>query len=458
MQESGSSAASGWKQFLSLGEQLLNQPHAAAQCFFIEEIISKQLSCKTSVWLAEPAYPLPGEPEIETIPSCSPPDLVAKAFSTCQVLFHSKAGAGSQPPGDDILPHAIAAPLITQEHLLGIIYIMRSEDQPFSPDDWGFLDQFIGIASVTMQVTRQVAIKNWHTEQLCLMQSVSEQIANVREIDKLYDRVTTQIQNAFNYYHVGIYTIVENQDIVRLQAAAYQTDQPKHPPAEFVKFNEGIIGHVAQSGEEILAPDIQQEPLFRFDDFLPGTNAEVTLPLKVEDKILGVLDVQSDKLNAFHEIDLLVLRALANNVALAIDSSNLYHAAQQRADQISAILEFNHALNSILEFEKLIEEVVHLIKNRFGYPYIHIFEIDPIQRKIHYAGGAGSNSSNGGDYKVSYGLDDPKGIIPWVASNAKTFLSNDVTREPLFVPSELVPPDMQSQLTVPIVYAEDVLG
>jgi serine phosphatase RsbU (regulator of sigma subunit)/putative methionine-R-sulfoxide reductase with GAF domain len=458
MQEIGSATASDWKQFLSFGEQLLNQPHTAAQSTFIEDIISKQLSCEAIVWFAEPAYPLPGEPEIETIPTVSPPDLVEKAFSTRLAWYNSKTGPGPLPPGEDILPHAIATPLITQDHLLGIIYLVRPEDHPFSEDKMDFLDRFIGIASVAMQVSRQVTIKNWHTDQLCLMQNVSEQIANVQELDKLYKHVTTQILDAFNYYYVGIYTIESNQERTRLRAAACQETQPEPSPPEFVKFNEGIIGHVAQEGKQFLASDIQKEPLFRKDDSLPRTKSEVALPLKVDDKILGVLDVQSDKLNAFHEIDLLVLRALANNVALAIESTNLYHDAHQRAEQISAILDFNHALNSILDSDKLIEEVVHSIKTRFGYPHVHLFEIDPVRRKIIYAAGTGSKSNNGGEQKVSYPLDNPKGIIPWVASNAKTFFSNDVTQDPLFVPSELNPTDMQSQLVVPVVYAENVLG
>ena len=86
-----------------------------------------------------------------------------------------------------------------------------------------------------------------------------------------------------------------------------------------------------QDAVELLAPDVKVEPYYRYVDALPETQSEVALPLKIEDRVLGILDVQSNHLDGFHEMDMLVLRSLADNVALAIDSARLYSSLQQRA-------------------------------------------------------------------------------------------------------------------------------
>ena len=58
-----------WKQFIHLGEQLLKLPDVDERCVFIENAVQERLSCAAKLWLVEPLYPLPGENEIDTIPS-----------------------------------------------------------------------------------------------------------------------------------------------------------------------------------------------------------------------------------------------------------------------------------------------------------------------------------------------------------------------------------------------------
>jgi GAF domain-containing protein len=96
---------------------------------------------------------------------------------------------------------------------------------------------------------------------------------------------------------------------------------------------------VALSGDEILANDVRREARYRYTDALPETHSEVALPLKIEDRVLGVLDVQSDQPDDFHETDMLVLRALAGNIAIAIEAARLYSALRHRAEQLSAVSE-----------------------------------------------------------------------------------------------------------------------
>ena len=68
-----------WKMFLSLNERLLDQPDAASQCRLVSELLGELLQCQAELWLARHYYPLPGEPEIETLIHPDAPALILQA-------------------------------------------------------------------------------------------------------------------------------------------------------------------------------------------------------------------------------------------------------------------------------------------------------------------------------------------------------------------------------------------
>ena len=91
---------------------------------------------------------------------------------------------------------------------------------------------------------------------------------------------------------------------------------------------------------------------------LPETRAEVALPLIIQNSVLGVLDVQSNRVNAFDDTDMLVLHALADHIAIAIENARLYGDLQKRADQLATIAGVSNAITSLLDLDELMEEVV----------------------------------------------------------------------------------------------------
>jgi sigma-B regulation protein RsbU (phosphoserine phosphatase) len=454
----GEIANSGWKQLLSLGEKLLSIPTAPQQSLFVQEYASKTFACKAKFWLAEPLYPLPGEAHTETIPSTNSPIIVQRCYQSQSIFY--KVDEEPEPISADknAHPNAIAMPVKRQSNLIGVLHLEKSGGNHFTNAEIDVLNALEDVISIAMDASRQLILKNWRSKQLGLVQAVSEQIINIQNLDELCSRVTKLIQELFDYYYVAIFTFEDDKDSLRLRALAYQDPNQDYRPTYLVHSGEGIIGHVACEGSELLAPDVKKEPYYRYIDCLPETKSEFSLPLKFEEKTFGVLDIQSNQLGAFHEIDVLVLRSLANNIALAMESISLYTDLRKRADQIETVVEFNHALSSILDLDKLVEKVAQLIQDHFGYPYVHVFTIHPVRRKAIYGTGVGPRSQAMRDREIAYDIDDPCGIIPWVAHNGKTYLANDVDEDPIYRPSELPPENTQAELAVPVIFADDVLG
>jgi sigma-B regulation protein RsbU (phosphoserine phosphatase) len=194
--------------------------------------------------------------------------------------------------------------------------------------------------------------------------------------------------------------------------------------------------------------DVQSDPRYRFIDSLPETKSEVVIPLKIEDRVLGVLDVQSNHKKAFHPNDLLILHALADNIARAVESARLYSSLRRRADQLTLVSEVSKSVTSTLDLSQLMRDAASLIHEKFGYPHVSLFTVHPNRRLIVYEAGSGNRSKKLEGFSIP--LDDVMGLMPWVARNGKTVLANDVSKDDRYIHSPLPPKNTQSELCVPL--------
>jgi sigma-B regulation protein RsbU (phosphoserine phosphatase) len=451
-----------WRQFLILGEQIAHQTVPEAQCQTIAQLAGQILSAEVRVWLVHPAYPLWRNYETEIMPHALATPLAHKAFderqTTCACRDPESQDEVISSSFNEMNPTSLAVPLLTKGTLLGIMQADRPKGQPFSQPDIRLAEGLAMQAAIAMESTRQEGLKNWHFEQLNLVRSVSAKIASLSRPEDLYQQVTQLILKTFEYDYVAIFTLDERKHVFRFQGSAGHEQTPPLHAGFSVSPGEGIIGIVGANGSEIVSPDVRKDIRYRYIDVIPQTRSEAALPIKVENRILGVLDFQSNQVNSFQEGDMLVLRALADNIALAIESKHLTDGLERRAEHISSVFEVSHALNSILDLDQLLSAVVKLIQNRFGYPFIHIYTVHPGRRLVIYQTGIGERSEVPAIQSLNYPMDAQHGIIPWVARYGKTFLSNDVTQEPLYLPPDPLPHDTHSELTVPLSHGDEVLG
>jgi GAF domain-containing protein len=214
-------------------------------------------------------------------------------------------------------------------------------------------------------------VERFRLNQLNLVREVSAQIANVLNVDELASRVTELIQETFHFYYVAIFTL--QQDSLRFRSSAMPRASRKakrNPPVGVdVELGQGLIGQAAATGERILVNDVKKDTRYRSIDSLPETRSEVALPLKIGERVLGVLDVQSDQPDAFHPNDLLILGALSDTIARAIEGARLYSDIHRRADQLALVAEVSKqpALDPVRSGERHTQQGpgrVHLVIRR----------------------------------------------------------------------------------------------
>ena len=448
---------SEWKQYLRLGERLLDQPSVKMQCSFITDTIKDLLGAEARVWLSEPYFPLPGEQGDSYLPQASVSKLVKNTFD--QQLSQFEQGDNTPFIGYNhkLKPIHLAIPLISQDNMLGVLEVNRKQGHPFDQREINFLEGFTAHAAVSMQIIRQVSLKNWRMQQLSLVRKVSEQVANVLDLDLLCAKITELIQSTFDYYFVAIFILNGKTRSLELKASKSEVDlDPAKLPTN-IDISEGIVGFVAKNGRELIAPNVEYEELYKPYANLPNTQSEATFPLKIDKKTLGVLDIQSDHLNAFSENDIVVLNALTNSIAIAVQDAELYGSLSQRAEQISIIFEISQAINSILDLDELLEKIIQIIQVRFGFDCIHIFTVHQGRRKVFYQAGTLPQSKELIDKDFAYDLDDD-GIISWVAKNGIIAISNDTSTDERFAKQVISTAKTQSELVIPLIYGGEILG
>ncbi len=437
----------GYPDLFDLGGKMLAASTFAAQRDLIVETALRVVGGEVTLWLNESAFRLPDW--VESLFSPSPP-------TSFMDLAHQ---TGKTVRKQDEQIFFVAAPLCHEEIALGVIEVSRRNGQKFTRRDFSFLDGLARTASIALIAWHRVNVERWRLGQLGLVRTVSAQIANEPDIDVLAHKVTRLIQATFKYYYVGIFTLETGQMALTFRSSAGGATRHKGSLKELafqVELGEGLVGIAALTGEELLANDVRADQRFRHLDSLPETKAELVLPLKLEDRVVGVLDVQSDNLNAFHPYDMLVLRALADSVAMAIEGAKLYGDQRRQANQLRAVAEVSKQITSILNLRDLMQEVAELIKTRFGFPYVHLFTVHPNRRQIHYEAGSGARSAALEGYILN--LDDAEGIIQWVAKHGETVMTNNVDEEPRYIPSPLPPSNTRSELTVPLIFNGQVNG
>jgi sigma-B regulation protein RsbU (phosphoserine phosphatase) len=440
----------GWRKLLHLGEELLGFNSAVAQCKWLEKRLANNTGGVVKVWLLEPYYPLPGEPSGSLLN-------YSEMDETTQAVFHSKKINIQERSSPKESHTDVTIPIITDGKMLAIARIELSKTI-FDTIKLDFLEDLTSHAAISMQIHRQEAIKNWRSEQLSLVRKVSSEISNYIYSADLFHQIASLIKKTFKYYHVGIYILNKQKDGIRLQASTLIPALKDIASQPEISIEKGIIGYVGKYGKEIIATDTSKESRYAPSKRLPDTKSEIALPIKVENQVLGVLDIQSDALNAFADQDLYFLQPLADNIGIAFRSASLYENLKKRADQINATLEVSRILNSIFEMDELLEEVTHVIHDRFAYPFVHLYLVEKQEKKIYFRSGSGARSRLYHDSQISYDISDLKGIIPYVSRTGITLLANDVLKEKLFRQVNISPVPTRSEMAVPLIFGEEILG
>ena len=157
------------------------------------------------------------------------------------------------------------------------------------------------------------------TAELTQAMEIGRQIASIREVDALLPQATSLIQSRFQLYSVQIYVLDDLRQNLLLQAiTGHDNEAISQSQAVFSLEEDHPVSQVARTGKQVIVSDHDEHAAFTVNALFPEVRSRLTLPLAVEDQVIGVLDMYTQKVNIFNDDNLSVFEALATQIANAI--------------------------------------------------------------------------------------------------------------------------------------------
>jgi sigma-B regulation protein RsbU (phosphoserine phosphatase) len=215
-----------------------------------------------------------------------------------------------------------------------------------------------------------------------------------------------------------------------------------------IPLGEGITGSAGATRQPILVNDVRADP--RYLPALDAVRSELAVPMISRRKLVGVIDIQSVRQNAFTEHDSSLLRLLASRIVSSIDNARLYKRVVQQNRTSRMLAHLSHEFSSILRLDELLKRIAKRLRTLIHYDAFSVLLVDREHHCLRH------RFSERYDERVQ--LDNipiGKGITGAAAERRETIRVDDTLADPRYIVSH---PDIRSEVAVPLVVQDRVVG
>jgi len=352
----------------------------------------------------------------------------------------------------------IGIPLIAGDKKLGVSIIAFNQYHSFTKDELERVEQAGNqIAVALLDLQQHLEIQRRLKESTALTEisralSETERTGTDKVLQLIVDSALDLIQQAEESV---IHLMDAEQDKLIPRAISGFDSETKASERHRIGLKEGVSGHVIETGETINIGDVYTNHLYVLKDKSPSHRSLLVAPVRSAGQPIGTISVQSGQLNAFSASDVNLLNALSIQAAIALENTRLFETTQQSLKEINALYRTSQGLASSLNTDELIEDVVNLLHQNFGYYHTQIYLMDPSSDDLVLKSGSGETGSR--ITEKEHRLPRGTGIVGHVVETAMPFVTNNVN-DVMFFSRDPFLPDTQSELTVPIKVNEQVVG
>ena len=221
-------------------------------------------------------------------------------------------------------------PIRLDSEVFGVFNVSFTEARGFGEREQRLFTALAQRAAIAVENASHFDAEHRRAEQFGIINEVGRHITSILDIDEVLQEIVGAIQGRFDYQVVTIGLVEGDELVIRASAPARLQDLDV-PPLRVRVAGEGVIGWVAGTGVPLLVPDVSREPRYLAWPHHIETRSELAVPMAIQSGVIGVLNVESNELNAFDDSDVAVLRSLANQAAVAVENARLYVRAQEAA-------------------------------------------------------------------------------------------------------------------------------
>ncbi|MBN2471123.1 MAG: GAF domain-containing protein, partial [Anaerolineae bacterium] len=403
------------------------------------------------------------EPARQTCPVINGP--APLAGRTRQAQF-----AGDLPPSEVPLPQAdllqsqLAAPLVAEDQVLGVLVLGRSGPEAFTAAQLPLLaalaDQIaLSVAATTTPQPGIRATIEMQLQQASTLQRIAVITSATLDIDEMLVATVHETAALLNVEGALLTTLSANARQLEVHAPSvwgFGTGG-KYPIWPVDGF--GHIIHAYHTGQSFLSNTAIDDPLL--ETLHPAgkpVQSALTVPLNTRNRTLGTLSFLNKAAGmSFDETDLELVRTISGQIAVSLESAQLFAAERSRADRLALVNTISQELNSVLDQAALLERTVHNIHTLLGYESASLLLVDETGQAARLMAQATSNPILAVDPGFTIPLS--QGVVGQAIRTQETQYIADIRESAEFyAPDESMRQVAASSLTIPLRSGETVLG
>lgn len=348
----------------------------------------------------------------------------------------------------------IGIPLMIKSEAMGVMALQRVPVEPFTADEQRFLFALAQQVAFAVDNARLHQQSQRSAAQQALLYQASRRIAGALDLNTLLSGIVDALSKDFGFQGVAVMLLdtVANE----LRPAATSTEMRRLIPATYRQaIGKGLMGLAAQSGHTQISNDAQSDP-----NYLKIPNwhslSEVAVPIKTGERVIGVLDVESTKRDAFAADDVRMFEAISDQLAVAIENAKLFTHAQERLARINALQNIEVAILSTMNLmdrlDLILEHAVTQMRADVGV----VFMRDSQTRELYGLRQRGSRNLKGfREFRLKFG----EGAAGWIMERGEPLYLPNVKQDARWIQRQQADSEgIVSYLGMPLKVDEQAIG
>jgi len=346
----------------------------------------------------------------------------------------------------------MGTPMLVQNHPIGALILQDIENEhAFDENDLKFFTTISSQVGGVINNVRLLDESQHKALQLETAAEIAKDISGSLNLDELLSKSVNLIRERFNFYHSAIFLLdLPGEFAVIREATGDAGAQMKRSGHKIGVGSKSIVGFVSGRGDMLVVNDTSKDATYYANPLLPDTRSEAALPLRVGDRILGVLDVQSTRPFAFSKDNLRSLHILADQLAVAVANTELFAETQEHLSQHRLLHHITSTAASGTTLDEALESAVNGLQVTLGGDRVTILLADREKNMLEVKASVGYAED-----VTSVQVEVGKGVTGWVAAHRRSLRIKDVTNDPRYIP---ISANTRSELAVPLVYRNELLG
>jgi Serine phosphatase RsbU, regulator of sigma subunit len=243
----------------------------------------------------------------------------------------------------DAVRSELAVPMIARGKLVGVIDVQSTQQNAYSEQDRALLMLVGSRVAASIDNARLYRRLERQNRMLRTLTQLSQEFSSTLDLDELLSRIGKSIRTLINYDAFSIFLLDWNQKTLKHR---FSVRYDKRVELDNIPVGLGIVGAAAEMGVPILVPDTLADK--RYIDAHVGIRSELAVPLVLKDRVIGVMDLESERLGYFSEDHVRTLSLLAPAVGTALENARLYQELAQREQRMEQDLAAARDLQSVL--------------------------------------------------------------------------------------------------------------